>query len=184
MAKGGDFERDTAKFLTLWLTGKKKPYKYWRMDASGSLATIHEENEDLAGDIKSLARDADFLTDIFVIECKTGYPKTSFWQHWSSANFQIKEFWNKLVKVETPKEKYPMLIYRKKGRRRLVGISEFPMVHFSKKLSDLNFVTIHWNGELPDLYFYDFNEFWDRIVPEDIKSINNQRRLDYDRFSL
>ena len=31
MGKGGDFEREIAKTLTVWLTGKEKPYMYWRM---------------------------------------------------------------------------------------------------------------------------------------------------------
>jgi hypothetical protein len=148
MAKGGDFERDTAKFLTVWLTGKKKPYKYWRMDASGGLATIHEENVNLAGDIKALDKDGQFLLDTFVIECKTGYPKTSFWQHWSSVKFQIKEFWQKLVTVETPPNKHPMLIYRKKGRKRLVGITEFPKCFKIIKINIRQFILYPMNHSI------------------------------------
>ena len=65
MAKGGDFERYIAKQLTVWLTGKSKPYMFWRMPASGGLATIHEECVGLAVDIRSVHEDAEFLTNIF-----------------------------------------------------------------------------------------------------------------------
>ena len=44
MSKGGDNERNVSKFLTKWLTGKEKPYMFWRQDASGGLATVHVEN--------------------------------------------------------------------------------------------------------------------------------------------
>ena len=92
MGKGGDFERYIAKELTVWLSGKPKPYMFWRMPASGGLATIHEECAGLAGDIRSVHEDAEFMTSIFAIECKTGYPRTSFWQHFKGIkNFNIQD---------------------------------------------------------------------------------------------
>lgn len=60
MAKGGSFEREISKYLTKWLTGTEKPYKYWRQDASGGLATIHAENVHLTGDIKPLVSKLNF----------------------------------------------------------------------------------------------------------------------------
>ena len=123
MGKGGDFEREVSKTLTRWLTGKEKPYMYWRMPGSGGLATIHEENRGLTGDIRSLHPDAEFLTDCFSIECKTGYPRTSFWQHFKNLkNFSIKEFWQQCVNDAYKANKRPMLIYRKKGQQIILGI--------------------------------------------------------------
>jgi hypothetical protein len=55
MGKGGDFEREISKAFTKWLTGVEKPYKFWRMPGSGGLATIHEENTNLSGDIRSVS---------------------------------------------------------------------------------------------------------------------------------
>ena len=52
MGKGGDFERQVSKTLTKWLSGREKPYLFWRMPGSGGLATIHEENVGLSGDIR------------------------------------------------------------------------------------------------------------------------------------
>lgn len=172
MPKGGEFERFISKYLTKWLTGKEKPYKFWRQNASGALATIHIENEVLAGDIKSLDDEGKFLTDIFCIECKTGYPKTSFWQHFKNLkNFNLRDFWIQTIE-ETPNNKYPLLIYRRKGRSELVGINNYINNLFSALLFDLNSIRLKWNEEgIEDLILYDFRNFFNKIKPDDIKNI-------------
>src|SRR5574343_1296923 len=77
-AKGSGFERDIAKFLTEWLTGQSKEYYFWRSPASGGITTILEENGTIAGDIIALKPEATKLTNEYSIECKTGYPQSSF----------------------------------------------------------------------------------------------------------
>lgn len=181
-SKGGDFEREISKFLTKWLTGKEKPYKYWRQDASGGLATIHAENIHLTGDICSLTRDADFLTNIFSIECKTGYPKTSFWQHFIPTKFALEEFWKQCVN-DTPQNKYPMLIYRKLRRKPIVGINNIIQDKLSELLVDLNVIYVKWNNELDSLCLYDMKDFFERVKPEHIKNIN-RKQLNYGNFEL
>ena len=47
-AKGSAFEREVCKMLNVWLTGKEKPYVFWRSPSSGALATIHIENKDMS----------------------------------------------------------------------------------------------------------------------------------------
>jgi hypothetical protein len=182
MGKGGDFERDIAKFFTKWLTGKEKPYKYWRQDASGGLATIHRENVHMSGDICSLARDADFLTDIFSIECKTGYPKTSFWQHFIPTKFTLEEFWKQCVK-DAPENKSPMLIYRKLRRKPIIGINSNIQDKISDLVDDLNTILIKFNHELDNIWLYDLDDFFERVKPENLKNIN-RNRLDYGNFEF
>jgi hypothetical protein len=171
MGKGGDFERVIAKKLTVWLTGKEKPYMYWRMPASGGLATIHSECGELSGDIRSLHKDADFLTDTFSIECKNGYPKADFWHLFKSVkNFDLRNFWEQCVNDSQRASKLPMLIYRKKGKKIIIGIRE-------KDRSSLNLTclpTLIINfcmGDLPVAAFYDFESFWKNISIEDIKKL-------------
>jgi len=171
MGKGGDFERVIAKTLTVWLTGKEKPYMYWRMPASGGLATIHSECGELSGDIRSLHKDADFLTDTFSIECKNGYPKADFWHLFKSVkNFDLRNFWEQCVNDAQRASKLPMLIYRKKGKKIIIGIQE-------KDRSSLNLTclpTLIINfcmGDLPAAAFYDFESFWKNISIEDIKKL-------------
>jgi hypothetical protein len=192
MAKGGEFEREISKFLTKWLTGKQKPYKYWRQDASGGLATVHAENVHMSGDIKPLAKDAEFLTDIFSIECKTGYPKTSFWQHFTPTKFALEEFWSQAI--EDARDKYPMLIYRKLRRKPVIGINNITRNLFDSLIDSLNYVNVTWRQpikcircnkvhDLEEIFLYDFNGFFDIVKPDHIKNLN-KKRIDYGSFEL
>lgn len=194
MAKGGEFEREISKFLTKWLTGKEKPYKYWRQDASGGLATVHEENTHMAGDIKPLAKDAEFLTDVFSIECKTGYPKTSFWQHITSTKFALEDFWAQAIE-DAPEDKYPMLIYRKLRRKPLVGINNTIRDSLTFLIKELNYISAVWNKPikcircnkthaLEQLSLYDFKDFFELVKPDHIKEMNIPKRMDYGNFEL
>lgn len=197
MAKGGEFERDISKFLTKWLTGKEKPYKYWRQDASGGLATIHAENVHLTGDIKPLAKDAEFLTDIFSIECKTGYPKTSFWQHIIPTKFALEEFWAQAIE-DAPEDKYPILIYRKLRRKPLIGINNIIKDCLYFLIKELNFITVTWNKDikcircdkihpLEQVFLYDLADFFSLVKPDHIKEMvipEKPKRNDYGSFEL
>lgn len=176
MAKGGDFEREISKSLTKWLIGKEKPYYYWRMPGSGALATIHEENKNLSGDIRSLYKDADFLTDYWSIECKTGYPNTSFWQHFKHLkNFALKDFWQQCVHDAYNAKKHPMLIYRKKGKQIIVGISIADVYRLQDKCVELGIlpsITMKFElEEFPRVTFYDFYEFLEVVKPKYMKEI-------------
>jgi hypothetical protein len=178
MGKGGDFEREVSKTLTVWLTGKEKPYKYWRMPGSGGLATIHEECADLSGDIRSLSRDGDFLTDAFSIECKTGYPKTSFWQHFKHLKgFHIKLFWKQAVEDALKPRKRPMLIYRKKGKQIIIGVCRTDKKHLenlSEGLRTLAYISMRFElDELPEIVFYDFKEFFAAVTPEEMQKFQD-----------
>jgi hypothetical protein len=197
MAKGGEFEREISKFLTKWLTGKEKPYKYWRQDASGGLATVHEENTHMAGDIKPLASDAEFLTDVFSIECKTGYPKTSIWQHVTPTKFALEDFWVQAIE-DAPEEKYPMLIYRKLRRKPLVGINSTIKDSLGFLINELNFWSVTWNKPikcircnkvhaLEQVSMYDFQDFFTQVKPDHIKEMiipEKPKRIDYGSFEL
>ena len=174
MAKGSEYERNISKFLTKWLTGKVKPYMYWRSDASGGLATVHEENIHMTGDIKHLHPDAKFLTDLLSIECKTGYKNTSFWQHFSPIKFSLQDFWSQACTDAEKASKHPLLIYRKKNRRMIVGIDKYLQERLIERLSDLNHIKVSWGKEtsLRDCYIYDMEYFFGMVRPDDIRRIS------------
>lgn len=173
MAKGGENERNVSKFLTKWLTGVEKPYMFWRQDASGGIATVHIENSHMTGDICSVHPDSRFFTDIFSIECKTGYPKTSFWQHFTKAHFGIEEFWEQALEDSKKANKHPMLIYRKKGRRQIVGIDKYVQEKLKTRINDLNHIVVSWKKESPyiDCVLYDMEDFFERVKPDDIRRL-------------
>jgi len=174
MGKGGDFERQVSKDLTIWLTGKKKPYKFWRMPGSGGLATIHEENVDLSGDVRSLDSEGEFFTQIWSVECKNGYPKTSFWQHFKNAKtFSIKLFWIQCCNDADKSGKHPMLVYRKKGRQPIVGISLNDVLIIDRiiDISHMSSISLNWGSELSSVVFFDYKDFFEKIKPDDMKEI-------------
>jgi hypothetical protein len=174
MSKGGENERKIAKYLTKWLTGKPKPYMFWRQDASGGLATVHIENSHMSGDICSVHPDSAWFTDIFSIECKTGYPTTSFWQHFTKVKFNIEDFWLQSVDDAKKANKQPMLIYRKKGRRWIVGINKQVDNALKEHLHHFNSIEIKWGGIMGnDIYecvLYDMDDFF-LIHPQIIRKI-------------
>jgi hypothetical protein len=171
--KGGDFEREVSKMLTVWLTGKKKPYAFWRMPGSGSLMTIHEENIGLSGDIRAVSPEAEFFTDIFSVECKTGYPKTSFWQHFKDIkNFNIKDFWKQCCEDADKAAKLPMLIYRKKGTKPIVGVCSKTTNFLYEKLTNFNFIGVVFSDEIRPIYFFNMEKFFDTVKPDDIRKFS------------
>jgi len=181
MAKGGSFEREVSVDLTKWLTGKKKPYVFWRMPGSGGLATIHEECVDLSGDIRAIKPYAEFLTDKFSIECKTGYPRTNFWQLFKKIkHFDMKDFWTQTVRDADKPGKYPMLVFRKKGQKKVIGIRDLEDLRLTFRvpfLRDLPTLTVRWgNDVLPPMVVYDFDEFFSLVSPEDIKDLPDDRQ--------
>lgn len=82
MAKGGSFELEVAKKLSLWLTNNKRDDLVCRTDTSGGRATVRtknkkETNKYLYGDLKHSDDLAKPLFDKWSIECKTGYATKS-----------------------------------------------------------------------------------------------------------
>ena len=171
--KGSTWERDIAKTLTKWLTGKEKPYVWWRMPGSGAIATISEENKELSGDIMSLRPEGAFLTDRYSIEAKNGYPSSSFHKHLKGVkNDEVRLFWKQTVDDANRAEKLPLLIYKKKHYNALIGISDFEGV-LKHKLRNIPSIIMTWGDydDLPVVHFFDMEEFLNTITPEDIKSL-------------
>ena len=173
MAKGADFEREICKYLSAWIQGTEKPYLFWRQILSGGLATISEENANFSGDIHSVSPESTWFCDIFSIELKTGYPSTSFFQHFANIkNFNIREFWSQCCRDAKKGNKRPMLIYRKKCRKPIVGIDEGTRLDLIQYLTELPSMSMKFpKFDLPILVFYDFKEFFNIISPDIVKGI-------------
>ena len=171
--KGSEFERAICKKLTVWLTGKVKPYAFWRSPSSGALATLHEENENLSGDVIGVTEEAKVICDIINFELKTGYKETSldkFLKYNKNDNF--KNFWQQCIDESC--SKYPVIVYRKKGfKDPWVGINNDMFNKFESKLNNFRYLIIHFRSYLPDLYIFSYNEFFDTIKPKDIRELKS-----------
>jgi len=171
-SKGSSFEREIAKFLTKWVSGQVKELYYWRSPSSGAVATLNVGSKEISGDIIALKPEAAFLTNMFSLELKTGYPKTVFNQHLKdNKNFEIENFWKQCLRDAERAHKYPMLIYRKLGFPIILGIDEIVRkkllysVKFPKRL------VLCFENETPDVNFYDMESFFQIVTPEVIKKI-------------
>jgi len=170
--KSGNHERETAKFLTKWYSGKTKPYLFWRTPGSGGIGTVSELNLDLYGDIYPLDPDIKKWWP-FTIECKTGYDNASLDKHLKyNKSDPIKAFWIQVNDDAKKAKKYPLLIYQKLGLTpQWVGINYFILQTFAIELTDLRCVSLKWSVEdsLHEMHFFSLNEFFDRISPTIMK---------------
>jgi len=77
MAKGGNFERDICKYLSMWVTRQMRDDIFWRTAGSGGRATARmkkgKPTADSAGDMMSTAKYGKPYTDQVVWEFKRGY---------------------------------------------------------------------------------------------------------------
>jgi len=175
--KGSGYEREVSKFLTNWAGGDaKKEDWYWRVPASGAKFTILESNKIMSGDIIALHPKGVFFTNVFSIECKVGYADAKFenlLKH--NKNKVILDFWEQCTRDADKANKYPLVIY-KNGPTNWVAISTSFYTEYSKiddqleKLDNL-VATIKYNDASHNVRFYNFNDFFNSISPQHIKTL-------------
>lgn len=75
--KGGDFEREFAKELSLWWTSGARDDIFWRTSGSGARATTRgatgRRTEGSYGDITATSSLGEPFTDLLTLELKRGY---------------------------------------------------------------------------------------------------------------
>lgn len=170
-AKGSGYERDICKMLTEWVSGKTKPYIWWRSPSSGALATITAQNPNLTGDIIAVTPEGNFLTDKFSIEVKTGYPSSSFTKFFSGVkNNEIADFWKQACKDSLQSKKEPMLIFKQDRREPLIFINERVKNKFPQ-LDDINYFLLSFGGQ--KVVVFNVKEFFTKIRPSDIMNMVN-----------
>jgi hypothetical protein len=74
-AKGGGFEREICKTLSLWISEGKEDAVFWRSSQSGGRATLQARrgqrvSTTMLGDISAIHPLGHSLTDLFFMECK------------------------------------------------------------------------------------------------------------------
>lgn len=173
-SKGSAFERELSRILTVWVSGQENPVLFWRVPASGGCLTRNINiGEAFSGDIRSLHPDADWVTQIFSIEAKNGYPAASFDKHLKdNKTDDIKSFWSQASRDAKIVNKIPLLIYRKKGLSPWIGVTkEVKDLIDEKHQKTLRFVHLGWNtvDDLEDIYFFDMKMFFELLDPEDVK---------------
>ena len=174
MAKGGEWERNVCKYLSKWINGTENPYVFWRGAGSGACFTKNNLVGDrFAGDIYPVRDEGRFLTDRFVLECKSGYKTATLDNHlkYNKKDF-IREFWEQVVNDSIKTEKFPMLIFKKKGfPTPWLFISYDVYNKIKNNINSIRCVHIIYEKELPDMYGFEYKEFFSIVTPDVIKEI-------------
>ena len=130
-AKGGNFEREVARELSLWWTNGKREDVFYRTNSSGGRFTMRrksgKDTSSQGGDIGFTDPIGKPLTDKWSIEVKTGYgTKTkSGIVRWDVLDFLdssqkeivLEKMWKQSERDAELTEREPILIFRRNGRK-------------------------------------------------------------------
>ena len=108
--KGGGFERDICKALSLWVSHGKNVDLFWRSAMSGGRATVAKGTVRQAGDITAVALEGHILTDQFYVECK--FLKNISLDSLLKLNGPLFEIWAKTVLEAAKYNRIPTLIFK------------------------------------------------------------------------
>lgn len=170
MAKGGSFELEVAKKLSLWLTDNKRDDLVCRTDTSGGRATVRtkkkkETNKYLYGDLKHSDDLAKPLFDLWSVECKTGYATKSKLKdgtnkvtNWDvldlldskKKNTVIQGMWTQCTNDAGLSSREPILIFRRNLKGICVMITLDYFLSLQSLFSDYKFIKLE--TIIPDMY--------------------------------
>lgn len=116
--KGGAFEREVCKALSLWVSHGRREDLYWRSAMSGGRATLGaRKGKDLAhqaGDITAVHPDGHALTNHFYIECKH-VKNLDFGQFLVKGTGKLAKFWKTCKKEALKHKRQPVIIAKQNG---------------------------------------------------------------------
>jgi len=130
-AKGNKYERDVARFLTRWITGKDNPLLFWRSTSSGAFWTTSRCAEGQAGDISAVHVDGQWFIDQYTIECKSVAPIKFDLGHTGD----LEKFWGQAINQARGIDREPLLFLKRNNRKELFGCSARIGRFFTDRLS-------------------------------------------------
>lgn len=128
MAKGGQFERETARELSLWASNGRSDDLLWRSSQSGGRATVrHRKGKTTQGhygDLAPTCKAGEKILRVFTPECKTGYEACSLYNlldHCSGRSLQMQNFIKQAKDGQRMAgSKFWAIIQRRKGRVKMI----------------------------------------------------------------
>ena len=113
--KGGQFEREIAVKLSLWITHGKRKDCLWRSAMSGGRATVHNTgryNSDIrqAGDICAVAPEGNVFSEAFYVEVK--HLKSIDFIGLLKGNGTLVKVWQKTRRLAAKYKRNPVLIIK------------------------------------------------------------------------
>jgi len=177
-SKGGKFERDTSRKLSLWWSSGERDDLVWRTSGSGARSTqrkkMGKSTVNADGDLSPQDESIRPLFRLFSFELKKGYSDDldiiSIVD--SKKKRKLDEF---IVQTKAAQERagvpYIMLIMERDRRDETVLIEDsfYRRREISILLSDLNYIKI--SIDLGIFYLFKLDDFLKRITPNVIKGI-------------
>lgn len=101
MAKGGQFEREMCKFLSLWFSDGSRDDLFWRSSNSGGRATVRtrkgQSTANQYGDMQATDPAGQPLLDLCTVEMKRGYNKHTLHDMLDRPNRAAMQKWEEWV---------------------------------------------------------------------------------------
>jgi hypothetical protein len=179
--KGGNYERDICKKLSLWWTNGEDDNIFWRTSSSGARATQRTKRGKKTfggyGDITAVDPRGQPLLDKFVFSLKNGYSRGSRGQQIDILHTLDKlpnqktvpkfiRFWKEIAKLANDNNKSPLLIFKRDFGTDCIAFSytEKPKIHNRKNYID---VSINHKGEYISLRIMTLKDFFSSNKKED-----------------
>ena len=124
--KGGNFEREICRKLSLWISAGERDDLFWRSSLSGGRATVAfkkgKQNLTQCGDISSIHPDGNVLTDRYLISCKF-YSDLKLEGAMLGNKGGISQFWEECVAEAKRYGKQPILVAKQNNTRPFICLN-------------------------------------------------------------
>lgn len=119
--KGGAFEREIARQLSLWWSGGAADDWFWRSSQSGGRATSRAKKGkttmNACGDLAAQGPEAQKLLDLITFELKRGYPLISVADIWEKQSGGFHDFLDQSAKAASLAGTRWYAVLHKRNRR-------------------------------------------------------------------
>lgn len=178
--KGGSFERDQCRFLSLWFTNGERDDVFWRNRTRRT--HVSPDGKHQLGDVMAVHSLGIPLVEVLNIELKTGYSvkKKKGVVPWDLLDIidanpkltkkdsvpTIIKFWKQAVTDADISKRIPMLIFHRDYHKSVVCIRNSFFTKLKNFLGDFegNYLTLRYDREW--LLFFKKTEFFDWCTPE------------------
>lgn len=179
--KGGNFEREMAKKLSLWASDGKHDDWVWRTSSSGARAKTRAKQgkttANSCGDLKPEHMGAFFLFKKCIWELKNGYKNWCVLDLIDNTKIRSNQKNEKILTLESfaiqskedaknAKVPYPIILTRKDKHEEVIWL---PSLLFDQleDLSDLSYIFFSGNEKMGEYVAINFDRFLETITPEE-----------------
>lgn len=184
--KGGSFERDICRAISLWWTDQERDDIFWRTSGSGARATVRtrkgQTTANSLGDLAVLDPIGEPFLQFFMVEIKRGYPKAWDWiglldrpksyQTTKQKKDTFYGWWEKLLEESKENKKRPLLIFKRDRSDECVAIDAYLFFEFQAHFGFYPVEqVIHYHFGIYDFTILTLEGFFNWISPEGIKGV-------------